>query len=466
MQKKHLLKNTSSLLLALLLGFLFLLGTFYIGFQKAYEKKVYPGVRIGGVDFGGKTKDDVKAFFDKKNERFSKTRFVFSYEKEPVTTLSAKELSFGFNSKLLADQAYGLGRSSNIFSNLGIIVISFEGETNLSPSYRFSEDVLRKTLKSTENKIFIEPTDALFSFQNGKVVAFRLSSDGAQLDWETLLANLEGKSSLISLEKAYDTVEIPVPVKVIKPKVATTDVNSFGIKDKIGSGKSSFVGSIPNRVHNISLAASTINGVLIAPGEVFSFNDALGDVSKFTGYKEAYIIKEGRTVLGDGGGVCQVSTTFFRALLNSGLPIVERHAHSYRVGYYEQDSGPGFDATIYAPSFDLRFKNDTGHHILVQAVIDTFAMRLEFDLYGTGDDRQTTITQAVITNQTQAPADQYVDDPTLPAGVVKQVDFKAAGADTTFARKVERQGSILTSENFKSHYSPWQAVYLRGTKEQ
>src|SRR3989344_205719 len=98
----------------------------------------------------------------------------------------------------------------------------------------------------------------------------------------------------------------------------------MGIVERIGVGESFFKGSISGRVHNILLASSRISGVLVGPGEVFSFNETVGDISAATGYKSAYVIKNGRTVLGDGGGVCQVSTTLFRAALNAGLEIVER----------------------------------------------------------------------------------------------------------------------------------------------
>src|SRR6185369_11000366 len=115
---------------------------------------------------------------------------------------------------------------------------------------------------------------------------------------------------------------------------------------------------------------------------------------------------------GDGGGVCQVSTTLFRAALNAGLPIVERHAHAYRVHYYEEDSSPGVDATVYVPTVDLKFKNDTGHYILIQSIIDLTQPRLTFMIYGTNDGRVVNQTAPVVTNIRPAPADKYEDDPT------------------------------------------------------
>jgi vancomycin resistance protein YoaR len=190
----------------------------------------------------------------------------------------------------------------------------------------------------------------------------------------------------------------------------------------------------------------------------------VGDISAATGYQSAYIIKDGHTVLGDGGGVCQVSTTLFRAALAAGLPIVERHAHDYRVHYYEEGGiQPGLDATVYGPTYDLKFKNDTPTSILIQAKTDVANLSLTFDLYGTGDGRKAQISNQKIWDITSPPPDLYQDDPTLPKGVVKQVDFSAWGAKASFDYLVTRGADVLENTTFVSNYRPWQAVYLRGT---
>jgi vancomycin resistance protein YoaR len=200
----------------------------------------------------------------------------------------------------------------------------------------------------------------------------------------------------------------------------------------------------------------------VPPGENFSFNKSVGDIDGASGYKPAYVIKSGRTVLDDGGGVCQVSTTIFRAVLNSGLPVVARTAHAYRVGYYEQGFSPGLDATVFSPSVDFIFKNDTNSFVLIQAYRD--GLTLYVDLYGTSDGRVATVSKPVVTSVTPAPPDLRQDDPTLPKGTVKQVDFAAAGANVSFNRTVTRAGQTLISETFKSNFKPWQAIYLVGTQ--
>lgn len=260
---------------------------------------------------------------------------------------------------------------------------------------------------------------------------------------------------------ADNQTEVKLPVRVVEPK--NTLANDLGIKELIGSGVSHFAGSIENRKFNVGLAASRINGVLIPPGEEFSFVNTVGDISGASGYKQAYVIKSGRTVLDDGGGVCQVSTTIYRAALNTGLPITERTAHAYRVGYYEQGFPPGLDATIFSPTVDLKFKNDTSHHILVQAKVS--GTDLYVDLYGTKDGRTVEMTTPTIVGQSPPLPEIRQDDPSLPKGTVKQVDWAAAGANVVFKRKVTKGGITYIDETVRSNFRPWQSVFLVGTKE-
>jgi len=175
----------------------------------------------------------------------------------------------------------------------------------------------------------------------------------------------------------------------------------------------------------------------------------------------AYIIKEGRTVLGTGGGVCQVSTTVFRAAFNSGLEILERSAHAYRVHYYEPPLG--FDATVFDPSPDLVFKNDTASYILIWSSVDVPSTTLTFEFYGTADGRTTKMLGPFVSNETPPPAPLYQEDPSLPKGTTQQIDWPAWGADATLKREVHRNGEIIHHDTFTSHYKPWQAVYLVGT---
>ncbi|MBI2621927.1 MAG: VanW family protein [Candidatus Levybacteria bacterium] len=466
--KKRHLKQASSITFwfcaGALISLFLILGFSYITFQRLHEGKIYPGIKINGIDFGGKTEQEVKDYFLEKNAQASDAAFAFNFE-EKVATISAKEIDFGYDENLLTYQALSIGRTNDPITNLSLIIQAYTSGLDLSPSYKLSEEKLYSELNTLIDFIDKKPVEAVFTFENGRVTEFKPSEDGREIDKNELGQQILSKARLILNYTSQKIVIIPIPIKIIEPNLTTDKVNKMGIRELIGSGTSLFAHSIESRIYNINLAASRLNGILVAPGETFSFAEAIGDISAYTGYKQAFIISGGKTILGDGGGVCQVSTTLFRAALNSGLPIEERTAHAYRVSYYEQDSLPGLDATVYVPSVDLKFRNDTGHHILIQALVDPRALRLTFNLYGTKDGRITEIGTPVITSQTPAPEPKYEDDPTLPKGEIKQVDFAAAGAKVYFTRKVTKNGEVLISETFNSNFRPWQAVFLRGTKE-
>lgn len=430
-----------------------------VAFEWRFAGRVYPNVFIDGVPFAGKTPQQVKDYWLSKNDPFPGLQLALTWDGN-TSTISGKELDIGFDATMAAIQAFGVGRSGSWLSNL-FIKLS-QQHVNLNPYFRWNTQPIDDALSSIQDNVDIPAQDALFTFANGRVTAFRPSKDGRAVNRVAALARING--ALFGARQGVTHLTVPVPIETRHPVITTDHVNSFGIKELIGRGYSEFAGSIAGRIHNVALAASRINGVLIKPGETFSFNDAVGDITAATGYQSAYIIKEGRTVLGDGGGVCQVSTTLFRAALAAGLPIVERHAHAYRVHYYEEGGfKPGMDATVYGPTYDLKFKNNTPGYILIQMQINLNTLALTFNLYGTKDGRIATVTNQKLWDESAPPPDLYQDDPTIPKGTVKQVDFSAWGAKTSFDYRVTRGAEILENTTFFSTFRPWQAVYLKGT---
>lgn len=451
------------LLSGVILSVFFITSSIFLIFQKINYNSVYPGVIVNGINLGGMSKNQIEALFAKKNDSIKNKKFIFSDGKNKVATVSAQGINFGYDQKLISSQAFSIGRSDDMFTNIYLILKAYTSGVYLPVTYRYSQENLNALLSDFTKSTNKKPVDALFKFDNGRVIAFQPSEDGQEVNLKALNDSLvsQGSRFFYSNQKSMN---VTIPITILKPAITTESVNNFGIKELIGVGTSHFAHSIPSRIYNINLATSKFNGVLVAPDEIFSFDKVLGDVTAYTGYQQAYIIQNGRTILGDGGGVCQVSTTFFRAILNAGLPVVERHAHSYRVGYYEEDSPPGIDATVYYPSVDLKFKNDTGHYILIQTAIDPDNLELTFSLYGTKDGRIVQMGTPVVTNQTPPPPDLFQDDPTLPKGTVKQVDFAAWGANVYFTRNVLKNGKVIISDKFVSNYLPWQAIYLRGTQ--
>ncbi|MBI5356345.1 VanW family protein [Candidatus Collierbacteria bacterium] len=412
--------------------------TIYISFEMAFRGRPYPGVKVS------------PAFSIIYNKQISVGEFVFT----------PRDINVTVDWPETRKRIVAVGRNGNFIDNLTAKYSAYHHSVSIDPVINYDSGLLENFIVVTAEKINRPVVEPKFKLQDNKVTEFQPGSSGKQVDQELLKARI---LTAIFGGADYQTVEIPT--SVIEPSIPAGEMTAenLGVKSLIGRGASTYKGSIPGRKHNVALTATKIDGALISPGAVFSFNDTVGDISRETGFQEAYVIKEGRTVLGDGGGVCQDSTTLFRAVLAAGLPVIERRAHAYRVSYYEQNSPPGFDATVYSPTTDFKFINDTPAYILIQAKADNPTSTLTIELWGTSDGRVATTTKPIITDQSPPPPDLYQDDPTLRSGQIKQVDWNAYGAKVKFDYHVERHGETLSHKTFLSNYRPWQAVFLRGT---
>ena len=223
------------------------------------------------------------------------------------------------------------------------------------------------------------PVDAKFTIDNGTAIILTAAQNGQELNLVT--ATNELKNGLLA-----NKLEITLTPEVTEPAITAEKINSLGINDRIAIGQSDFTGSTLARIQNIKVSSKKYNGLIIKPNETFSFNTLLGDVDASTGYLPEKVIKAGRIEYEYGGGICQVSTTLFRAAILAGFPIVERKPHAFPVHYYEPQ---GFDATIYPGSSDLRFINDTPGPVLVQTHIT--GKNLIFEIYGKSDGRVVTM---------------------------------------------------------------------------
>lgn len=325
-----------------------------------------------------------------------------------------------------------------------------EDEVKLGLDQLVLADYLTTEIK---NNIDQPARNAKLEIQNGRVVEFQGSRDGQIL-------NLT--ESIQKINKNFSSQEFTTELIISpdKAKVSTKDINNLGITEIIGIGKSNFAGSPPNRRHNIKVGADALNGLLIKPGEEFSLVKALGNIDASTGYLPELVIKGNRTIPEYGGGLCQIGTTTFRATLATGLPVLERRNHSYRVRYYEP---AGTDATIYDPKPDYRFLNDTANHVLIQTRIE--GDDLIFEFWGTKDGRTVEQSEPRIFNITPAPPTTYIETTDLPVGQKKCTESAHAGADAELTYAVTYANGETKKEIFKSHYRPWGAVCLIGVEE-
>ncbi len=279
-------------------------------------------------------------------------------------------------------------------------------------------------------------------------------ADGRAIDREHFLA-------LVNNAIANKKTEIEIPLDIVLPKLDIDEkLQTLGVREIVSVGYTRFVGSPPNRIHNIDIGVARFNGLLIAPGETFSFNDNLGVVDASTGYKKELVIKPEGTIPEFGGGLCQVSSTMYRAALFAGLPIAERSPHTYAVTYYSQVLGHGLDATIYPPSKDLRFVNDTPGYILIHSYVDGPAAYFKF--FGTNDGRKIEMDGPYISNRINPPSEpMLVPDSKLAPGEKKQVEKPHGGFDALWFRRIIKN-ETTTEEKIFTRYKAVPAKYLIG----
>jgi len=262
---------------------------------------------------------------------------------------------------------------------------------------------------------------------------------------------------------------IALKVNYTKPQITDDSTGEqLGITELVYAYTSYFRGSTAERLNNIELSAANFHGLLVPPYTTFSMAENMGEVSLDNGYAEAWIIFGGQTIKGVGGGVCQVSTTFFRTAFFAGYPIIERHPHAYRVGYYEQTSGgwdadlAGLDATVFVPVVDFKFKNDTPYWLLMETYFRPNSRSLTWKFYSTKDGREVQWDTTGPQNIVDPPEPIYEENPELAAGEINQVDWAAEGADVTVTRTVTRGGIVIDSDVITTHYLPWADRYQYG----
>jgi vancomycin resistance protein YoaR len=310
-------------------------------------------------------------------------------------------------------------------------------------------------LQSWAAQIDVAPRDARLRFDRAtqSPVVVQTSRAGRRLDVEATMATIRGALSA-ELPRA-DLMVVTVP-----PAVDSNRVAEMGIRELIASGTSYFQGSSRERLVNIEVAAAKFENIVLPPNGIFSFNQWVEDVSAANGFEDSLIIWGDRTAVGIGGGVCQVSTTIFRAAYNAGLPMVERYNHGYIVDWYGE---PGLDATIFTPTVDFRFRNDTGAYMLIEPVNNSAGGVLTFNLYGTKPNRQVIIGEPVQSDIRPAPPPLYTVDPSLAPGQRKQVDWEKPGMTVTVTRTIIENGQTRT-DTLVSKYQPWRAIYLVGSE--
>lgn len=312
-----------------------------------------------------------------------------------------------------------------------------------------------------EDTLSAEPRHGVFDFDEARdrVLAFQPGHPGQRLDRPEL------ERAILDAVRQPGERRVDIPL-ILQNKEFDTFANPLGIKDLLGVGSSIYKGSPDYRDHNIAVGAAKLDGMIVRPGETFSFNERIGAFTKAEGWVEGSVIVEDRTEQGIGGGICQVSTTLFRAALAAGLPIEERWPHLYRVRYYEMGgSHIGYDSTIFSPGIDLKFKNDFETPVMLRVLIDRRLATLDFEIWGAADGRKVTLNEPRLWDWEDPPPDEGIVDSEEEPDFEEQLEFAKKGVKASITRTIVLADGETRTGTFLSTYEAWPNRYIVGIDE-
>ncbi len=294
--------------------------------------------------------------------------------------------------------------------------------------------------------------DARFRTRSGSV-SIVPSKSGVGPDIEALA---EGLSAVLKGPAGQPRV-VELRTRKTQPALTTAMARDMNIEERISTYTTTYVASNRPRVNNIHMLGDALDGQLVKPGGTFSFNGAIGERTAAKGYVEAPAIVDGKLVPQLGGGICQVGTTLFNSVFLSGLPVTERHNHSFYISHYPA----GRDATVSWGGPDLKFKNDTGEWLLISVSYTSGSITIS--LYGTDPGYRVISKTGPFTNERDY-ATEKTKDPKLDEGVKVIDDPGVKGKTCVVTRTVKKDGEVVRSDTFKSVYRPKTEIVRVGTK--
>lgn len=332
-------------------------------------------------------------------------------------------------------------------------------DTGIAPRIEITR--FNDVFQEIEDTLSVEPRHGAFDFdeEQDRVLDFQPGHPGQRLDRPAL------ERSILEAVRQPDERRVDIPV-ILLNKEFDTFANPLGIKDLLGVGSSIYKGSPDYRDHNIAVGAAKLDGMVVRPGETFSFNERIGAFTTAEGWVEGSVIVEDRTEQGIGGGICQVSTTLFRAALAAGLPIEERWPHLYRVRYYEMGGAPiGYDSTIFSPGVDLKFKNDFETPIMLRVLIDRRLATLDFEIWGAADGRRVTLNEPRLWDWEDPPPDEGVVNSEEEPDFEEQLEYAKEGVKASITRTIVLADGKSRTGTFLSTYEAWPNRYIVGIDE-
>ncbi|RDY22547.1 hypothetical protein CHF27_012870, partial [Romboutsia maritimum] len=332
------------------------------------DNKIYKNIYIQNVDVGGSTLKEAK---DKINNKYKLKPMKIIY-KNKFWNIKPEEIDLNYNIEKALNEAYLYTRSNDKLENLKrYINLTCSKKYNINLQATYNEYKLSNVIQKISSEIDVKVKQASLKIKDSGEFVITSSKEGIEVDFIKL------KEIIYNMILNKNIKDINLPINVIKPHISTEDIKS--IDSILGQYSTSF-NDHSARGENIYIAGESTSDIIIMPQDVFSYNKSTGERTWTNGYKTSKIIVGGKYVNGEGGGVCQVSTTIYNAALLSGLQIEEVHNHTFPSRYAPR----GRDAAVSYGYIDLKFKNPYSHPIYIKNIVKNGAITSK--IYGCSQD--------------------------------------------------------------------------------
>lgn len=476
---------------------------------------IVSGVKIEGIDVSGLSREEAKAKIDLIYNEKKQKDILLKYE-EYDATINPELLETNYDVEKAIEEAVSLGKKSNIIVNNYNILLALIGQKNINVNMTINEEVAKKTIEDIGTNIPNSVIEPDYYIEGDKLIITK-GKEGLKIDSEKLTEiiknNLEDINSNqeyieipvtnkipeeIDIEKIHNEVykevqdayytkdpftihpevegvdfnveeakallqedkeEYVITLTITKPKVTTSQIGSEAFPDLLATYTTRYDASDTNRTTNLRIACQKINEKVVLPGETFSYNKTLGERTVAAGYKNAKVYENGEVVDGIGGGICQISSTLYNAVLMSNLEVTERRNHQFVTSY----TPAGRDATVVYGLTDFKFKNTRTYAIKIKASISNGIATVS--IYGIKEETEYTISFSTKTISTIPYTVKYVDDSTLAVGTEKVKQKGANGIITETYIIKSLNGKVVSSQLLsRDTYNAMQRIILRGTK--
>ena len=504
--------------IAILIGIIFIIGILIstiFAFANINKNTIVSGVKIEGIDVSGLSAEEAKGKLETIYTEKLETEIPVQY-KEYETTINANLFETKYNIEDAVKKAVEIGKEGNIFENNYKILFALIGKQDIKVEMQLNEEAAKKIIEDLGTNLPGVVIESSYYIEDNKLIITK-GQAGVKIDTDKLLEEL--KEKLKGTEKITDYITIPVTeeqptaididkiheeiykevkdayytqnpfeihpeeegidfdveaakkaleedkeeyeidLKITKPKVTTSQIGTEAFPDQLATFRTNYDGGDKDRTTNLQLACNKINGKVVMPNETFSYNKTLGARTAAAGYKNAKVYEAGQVVDGIGGGICQISTTLYNAVLRANLEIVERRNHQFVTSYVEA----GMDATVVYGMTDFKFKNTRKYPVKIIASAKNGVATVS--LYGIKESEEYTFSFRTVTVSTIPTSTKYIDDATLPAGTEKVKQKGANGKKTeTYMTKMLNGKIVETKILSRDTYDAMQRIVLRGTK--